>query len=131
MNKEERSPHGIIYIATNSNNGKNYVGKTKKTPEERWQVHLDKAQMLENIRESNPHTKIRGTHLNNAIIKYGNDAFIDDFSFVGNGELGVWNTIRSFLHLRSFSVEKTSQEDVVKISVHRQRFCDVKYDLNY
>lgn len=76
MNKEERSPHGIIYIATNSNNGKNYVGKTKKTPEERWQVHLDKAQMLENIRESNPHTKIRGTHLNNAIIKYGNDAFI-------------------------------------------------------
>ena len=75
MNKEEKSPYGIIYIATNSNNGKNYVGKTKKTPEERWQEHLDKAQMLENTRESNPHIKIRGTHLNNAIIKYKNDAF--------------------------------------------------------
>ena len=76
MDKEENNPYGIIYIATNSNNGKNYVGKTKKTPEERWQEHLDEAQMLENTRESNPDSKIRGTHLNNAIIKYEDDAFI-------------------------------------------------------
>lgn len=59
------------------------------------------------------------------------EVFIDDFSSVGSGELGVWSTIRQYLHLRSFTVEKTSQEGTVKISVHRERFCDVKYDLNY
>ncbi len=59
------------------------------------------------------------------------DGYTDDFSFVGSGDMGVWSTIRQYLHLRLFSVEKTDQEGVVKISVHRQRFCDVKHDLNY
>ena len=41
----------------------------------RWNDHLKKAEILKKKRETNPHEKFKGTHLKNAIIKYGQDAF--------------------------------------------------------
>jgi group I intron endonuclease len=74
MVKEEKRPYGIIYKATNFD-GKNYIGKTKKTLDERWNKHINRADELKRARELNPHEKITGTHLNNAILKYGPESF--------------------------------------------------------
>jgi len=75
MVKKENRPYGYIYKATNTINGKVYIGKTTKTIKERWTKHIEKANELRNLREANPTEKISGTHLNNAILKYGPKAF--------------------------------------------------------
>ena len=76
MVKEDKAPHGYIYKATNTNNGKNYIGKTEKTIAERWSKHLDNAKELMRARDANPLEKISGTHLDNAINLYGPSAFV-------------------------------------------------------
>ena len=75
MVKEEKKPYGYIYKATNTINGKVYIGKTEKTIEKRWNGHLKEARALERLREAFPNEKISGSHLNNAIIKYGGGVF--------------------------------------------------------
>ncbi|MHA2180991.1 MAG: GIY-YIG nuclease family protein, partial [Promethearchaeota archaeon] len=72
---KENRPYGYIYKATNTINGKVYIGKTKKTIEKRWSQHLNEADKLKSLREANPNEKIWGSHLNNAIIKYGANVF--------------------------------------------------------
>jgi len=54
----------FIYLITNKNNGKKYVGKTTKTLAERWQSHIETAKDLTNH-----------NHLYNAIRHYGKAAF--------------------------------------------------------
>ncbi len=76
MVKSEKAPSGYIYRANNIHNGKNYLGKTGKTIEERWSEHLDDGRALKREREANLDKKIYGTHLDNALAKYGPDAFI-------------------------------------------------------
>ena len=76
MVKSEKTPSGYIYRANNIHNGKNYLGKTGKTIEERWSEHLEDGRALKRVREANPDKKIYGTHLDNALAKYGPDAFI-------------------------------------------------------
>jgi len=73
---KEEAPYGYIYKITNTINGKVYIGKTGKTIEERWSKHLENAKELKRAREANPHEKKEGSHLNNAINKYGPNAFI-------------------------------------------------------
>lgn len=75
MDKEENRPFGYIYKATNTINGKVYIGKTEKTIEKRWNGHLKEVRALMRQREANPNEKIWGAHFNNAIIKYGAGAF--------------------------------------------------------
>lgn len=55
---------GIIYCATNTINGKKYVGKTVQTLEDRWGSH---------IRLANTGRKI---YFLNAIRKYGSESFV-------------------------------------------------------
>ncbi|MFX1297420.1 MAG: GIY-YIG nuclease family protein [Promethearchaeota archaeon] len=76
MVKSEKAPYGYIYKVNNIINGKVYIGKTIKTLEERWSEHLKRADALKRAREANPHKKISGTHINNAIIKHGSNAFV-------------------------------------------------------
>ncbi|KKN84251.1 hypothetical protein LCGC14_0290650 [marine sediment metagenome] len=76
MVKEETKPYGYIYKATNIINGKVYIGKTKKAIEKRWNGHLKEARALKRLREAFPNEKISGSHFNNALIKYGPEAFI-------------------------------------------------------
>ena len=80
----DKKPFGYIYTITNSENGKVYVGKVEREKYERrgieplqgrWNGHVKKAEILKRKRETNPHEKFKGTHLKNAIIKYGQDAF--------------------------------------------------------
>jgi len=73
---KEEAPYGYIYKITNTINGKVYIGKTGKTIEERWTKHLENARALKRAREANPDKNIEGSHLNNAINKYGSNAFI-------------------------------------------------------
>jgi len=76
MVKSEKAPFGYIYKVTNTINGKVYIGKTVKTLEDRWSRHLKKADALKRAREVNPHKKIYGTYINNAINKHGSNAFV-------------------------------------------------------
>lgn len=76
MVEKEKVPYGYIYKVLNTINGKVYIGKTGKTIEERWSKHLGNAGELKRTREANPHEKKEGSHLNNAINKYGPNAFI-------------------------------------------------------
>jgi group I intron endonuclease len=57
----------MIYLITNTVNGKQYIGKTTRTMEVRWYFHLDAAK--------------RGsqTHLHRAIRKHGADAFLVEY----------------------------------------------------
>ena len=55
--------YGIVYIATNTVNGKQYVGQTRRSLEKRWQLHLQSAR--------NGSTGA----LHRAILKYGAEAF--------------------------------------------------------
>ena len=55
-------PHSI-YVVTNRNNGKVYVGKTSETPEKRWRRHV-----------SESHRNV-SRYLYSAIRKHGEDAF--------------------------------------------------------
>ena len=80
----EKKPYGYIYTRTNPENGKVYVGKVEREKYERkgieplqgrWDNHVKKAGILQRKRETNPHKKFKGTHMQNAIIKYGRDAF--------------------------------------------------------
>lgn len=58
-----------VYVVTNGNNGKKYVGVTRFTVEHRWSQHLYCA----NVRRLN-------THLYHAIRKYGSDVFtVEEF----------------------------------------------------
>ncbi len=75
MLEREKMPYGYIYKISNTINGKVYIGKTEKTIEERWSKHLENAKELKRAREANPHEKKAGTHINNAINKYGSNAF--------------------------------------------------------
>ncbi len=75
MVKSEKSPFGYIYRANHIQNEKNYLGKTGKTIEKRWSKYLEKAEALRRAREANPNKKISGTHFDNALAKYGPDAF--------------------------------------------------------
>lgn len=63
---------GKIYLATNTINGKVYVGKVEfpRTIRERWLEHYTEARKLKNLRDQNPQRKIWGSHLNNALLKY-------------------------------------------------------------
>lgn len=56
----------IIYLITNQQNGKKYIGQTSCTPEKRWQEHVYNSQ-------GNPAR--RAYPLYHAIRKYGKDAF--------------------------------------------------------
>jgi len=73
---KEEAFNGYIYKSLNTINEKVYIGKTGKTIEERWSRHLEDARALKRAREANPDKNIEGSHLNNAINKYGSDAFI-------------------------------------------------------
>lgn len=42
-------------------------------------------------------------------------------------KLGSWDVIVSFLHLKTFSVEKSDYPDSVRISAHRRNFCDIPF----
>jgi len=75
MFKREKPPYGYIYKVTNTSNGKVYIGKTEKTIEKRWGKHLSDARALEREREVNHNKKVLGTHFDNALVKYGPDAF--------------------------------------------------------
>jgi group I intron endonuclease len=55
--------YGLIYCITNAVNGKQYVGQTVRTLEQRWQFHLRAAR------------EFSGCALHSAIRKYGIEAF--------------------------------------------------------
>jgi group I intron endonuclease len=55
--------NGIIYLATNKANGKQYVGLTKRSLDSRWRQHVNVA------------NKGAKTYFHNAIVKYGKDQF--------------------------------------------------------
>lgn len=63
---------GRIYLATNTINGKVYVGKVEfpRKIRERWLEHYTEARKLKSLRDQNPKKKIWGSHLNNALLKY-------------------------------------------------------------
>ena len=65
-------PFGWIYLATNTTNGKVYVGKVEfpRTINDRWKEHLKEGRKLKRLRQRNPNKKVWDTHLNNAIAKY-------------------------------------------------------------
>jgi len=54
----------VIYIITNKQNGKRYIGKTSRTLEKRWYYHCKESEYGSN------------THLHRAIRKYGVSNFI-------------------------------------------------------
>lgn len=56
--------YGYIYLITNKVNGKQYVGQTSSTIEDRWKKHLDNA-------KNNPSKQI----ITQAISKYGKENF--------------------------------------------------------
>ncbi|MFW9970806.1 MAG: hypothetical protein ACFFDF_11470 [Candidatus Odinarchaeota archaeon] len=76
MFKSKKTPYGYIYRATNIQNGKNYIGKTKKNRwennknpiEERWKEEIDIA-----YKKNRRGEELR--HIENAIIKYGPEIF--------------------------------------------------------
>jgi group I intron endonuclease len=55
--------HGIVYLATNKANGKQYVGLTRRSLAARWNQHVNVA------------NKSAKTYFHNAIVKYGKDQF--------------------------------------------------------
>ena len=64
-NKETGMYEGYIYCITNTVNGKQYIGQTKRTVEERWKQHIGNALSNQN--------KKYAIHL--AMIKYGTENF--------------------------------------------------------
>ncbi len=74
MVRKKKAPYGRIYLANNIHDGKNYIGKAKNI-EKRGNKHLNDARALNRAREANPDHKISGTHFDNALAKYGPDAF--------------------------------------------------------
>ncbi|MFX1395773.1 MAG: hypothetical protein ACFFAS_01890 [Promethearchaeota archaeon] len=79
---EKEEPYGYVYRITNEINGKVYIGKVEcerfgeSDPiEGRFQEHLRDADRLQRERDSPPGEYIYGTHLNNAMNKYGIDNF--------------------------------------------------------
>ncbi|TFG25140.1 MAG: GIY-YIG nuclease family protein [Promethearchaeota archaeon] len=68
---------GHIYLATNVINKKVYIGKVEqpKSIKKRWREHISEGRKLKKIRKKNPNNKLWGTHLNNAIAKYGPDVW--------------------------------------------------------
>lgn len=58
--------YGYIYVATNTINGKQYVGKTMRNVENRWKEH---------VLFANQETEVNKNSLSAAIVKYGDDAF--------------------------------------------------------
>ena len=72
-----KNAFGYIYLSVNVLNGKIYVGKTEipRTIEERWKEHLKEGKKLKGLRERYPEEKIKGTHLNNALVKYGENVW--------------------------------------------------------
>lgn len=72
IENDEFEPFGFIYLLTNTINGKQYVGQTTKTVEERWKGHVKEAH---NYISSNGTRK--KTHASDAAIaKYGEENFI-------------------------------------------------------
>lgn len=59
---------GYIYLATNTINGKVYVGQTKRDIKLRWKEHV--------LDANNPNRASYSGHLSNAIRKYGASSFI-------------------------------------------------------
>lgn len=55
--------YGIVYLITNSENGKQYVGQTLRSLEERWSEHVRKAKAHDNH------------YLGKAILRYGSEKF--------------------------------------------------------
>lgn len=55
--------NGIVYLATNKANGKQYVGLTKRSLHDRWRQHV-------NVASKGPKT-----YFHRAIVKYGKDQF--------------------------------------------------------
>jgi group I intron endonuclease len=55
--------NGLVYVATNKINGKQYVGLTKRTLKDRWNQHINVA------------NKHANTYFHHAIVKYGADSF--------------------------------------------------------
>ncbi len=69
---------GLIYLATNTLNGKLYVGKVElpKTIKQRWKEHLAEGRKLRKARNANPDKRFYARHLYNAIAKYGSRVWI-------------------------------------------------------
>lgn len=55
--------NGLVYVATNKINGKQYVGLTKRTLKDRWNQHVNVA------------NKHANTYFHHAIVKHGADSF--------------------------------------------------------
>ena len=65
-----KKPFGYIYLATNTFTGKVYIGETVKPIRKRWLEHLTEGRAVKRLRIEQPHKKIFGSRLNNAIAKY-------------------------------------------------------------
>ena len=80
---KERRPYGYIYLLTNNENGKVWVGQTTRERweenqvpiQERWREHIKEAENFKKKKETVPDQKIQCTYLNNAINKYGPTSF--------------------------------------------------------
>ena len=68
---DEFEPFGFIYLITNQVNGKQYVGQTAKTTEERWQGHIKEAYSY----KSSNGTRKKSNVIDVAIAKYGAENF--------------------------------------------------------
>ena len=67
-----------IYKITNKTNGKNYIGQTRKTVEQRWTEHISAA-------NSNPSSRDYNFLLHKAIRKYGaNNFFVETIEEIEN-----------------------------------------------
>lgn len=66
---------GIIYIITNNETNKKYIGQTIKTMNERWYEHKQCAKRLKKYGNVKSNKDIAFSYLYNAMVKYGIDKF--------------------------------------------------------
>ncbi|MFX0135113.1 MAG: GIY-YIG nuclease family protein, partial [Candidatus Hodarchaeota archaeon] len=68
---------GYIYLAVNTLNRKVYIGKTEfpRNIMDRWKEDLKEGKHLKKLRKLDPNKMFSNTHLNNAIVKYGENVW--------------------------------------------------------